>query len=170
MNSIKDTYKQLETIKNTDIEQFTLNGYKTQGKIVDIHDGDTCRIVLIFCDLTLKKFDCRLVGLDTPEIRPLKSKPNRDVEILNANRARNRLIQLGTNCECSDLNKCLKDKDCKSLLDTNTKIINVECLNFDKYGRLLVKLNSDNIYINQCLIDEGFANPYDGGTKETFNF
>ena len=35
----------------------------------------------------------------------------------------------------------------------------------DKYGRLLVKVWVDDIYINGLMVDEGLARPYDGGKK-----
>jgi endonuclease YncB( thermonuclease family) len=148
---------------NDTIPEFSLNGIKTIGKIVDIYDGDTCKIILITED-TLKKFTCRLNFIDCPEIKPLKTMLNREQEIQNAIKARNRLIQLSTNCICN-INNTLKKKEIKELLKTNTKIVTVECFDFDKYGRLLVGLFIDNISINNLLIDEKYAKPYYGGKK-----
>ena len=160
--------QKLTLIKNDDIELFTLNGVKTIGKIVDMYDGDTCKIVLLS---NMQKFNCRLMGLDTPEMRPLKNKLNREQEILNAHKCRNRLMQLATNSHCTSLDLVLKKPDCKSLMDTNTRLIYIHCLEFDKYGRLLVELfqhEHDKISINQLLINEGMAKVYDGGKKDEF--
>ena len=66
-----------------DIPEFGLNGIKTIGKIVDVYDGDTCKIILIN-DNTLMRFNCRLKFIDTPELKPAKNKPNREIEIQNA--------------------------------------------------------------------------------------
>ena len=162
--------QKLSSIKNDDIELFTLNGVKTMGKIVDMYDGDTCKIVLL---VNMQKFNCRLVSLDTPEMRPPLKKEHRDQEILNAHKCRNRLIQLATNCHCTSLDLMLKKPECKSLIDTNTKLIYIHCLEFDKYGRLLVELfqhEHDKISINQLLINEGMAKAYDGGKKDEFTY
>jgi endonuclease YncB( thermonuclease family) len=162
--------QKLSAIKNEDIELFTLNGVKTMGKIVDMYDGDTCKIVLL---VNMQKFNCRLMGLDTPEMKPSLKKEHRDQEILNAHKCRNRLIQLATNSHCTSLDLILKKPDCKSLIDTNTKLIYIHCLEFDKYGRLLVELfqhEHDKISINQQLINEGLAKAYDGGKKDEFTY
>ena len=101
MNTLE---QQLVNIKCDDIELFSLNGLKTIGKIVDIYDGDTCKIVIIHENI-LKKFTCRLLGIDTPEIKPSLQKTNREKEIIDAHRCRNRLLQLLTNCKNIDLNR-----------------------------------------------------------------
>jgi endonuclease YncB( thermonuclease family) len=168
MSRNESLVKDLINIKNDDINEFSLAGQKLQGKIVDIYDGDTCKIVLIY-DNKLLKFSCRLLGLDTPEMKPSKTKPDREKEILDAHKCRNKLLQLTTSCNC-DINQILKKTECASLLLENTKIITVECHEFDKYGRLLVELyvNGDNC--NNLLIKEGYAKAYDGGTKDIFTY
>ena len=80
-----------------DIPEFSLNGIKTIGKIVDVYDGDTCKIILAQSNKALLRFNCRLKFIDTPEIKPLKTKPNRDMEIANAVKCRNKLILCKTN-------------------------------------------------------------------------
>lgn len=162
---------QLATIKNDDIPLFTLNGITTIGKVVEMYDGDTCKIILLVNNV-LQKFSCRLLGLDTPEMKPSLTKENRDMEILNAHKCRNRLLQLITNCNCG-IDTIMKKQDCIKLLDTNTKIIKVECREFDKYGRLLVNLYPDEQStdcVNLKLINEGYAKAYDGGTKNQFTY
>jgi endonuclease YncB( thermonuclease family) len=111
------------------------------------------------------KFTCRLNFIDCPEIKPLKTKINREIEIKEAMKARNRLIQLSTNCKC-ELNNELSKKEIVSLLKNNTKIIPIQCYEFDKYGRLLVVIFYEDSIINNILINEGFAKSYSGGTKK----
>ena len=162
---------ELQNIKCDDIHEFTLNNIKTVCKVVDIYDGDTCKIVLIIKNI-LYKFDCRLLGLDTPEMKPSLTKINRELEISNAYKSRNRLIQLSTTCTI-DIDSTMKKQDCKKMLDSNTKIITVFCHEFDKYGRLLVSLHdneNDVISYNDILISEGFAKKYDGKHKDGFVF
>lgn len=161
---------QLQAIKNSDIEEFTLKDVTTYGKLVDIYDGDTCKLVLHVHN-GLQKFNCRLMGLDTPEMKPLKSKEGREAEISKAHQCRNRVIQLATNCPCV-LTDLLKKPECKKLLDQNTVLVKVKCHEFDKYGRLLVTifpLNSETS-INDLLISEGMAYAYDGGTKQKIDY
>jgi endonuclease YncB( thermonuclease family) len=158
----------LKNIKSSDIPEFSLNGIKTSGKIVEIYDGDTCKIVLLNNNV-LQKFNCRINGIDTPEMKPLLNKPNREIEIKNAYRCRNRLIQLCTSTSANI------DSDVKKVsLDTNTKIVYVECLEFDKYGRLLVNIYDNetpkSLSYNDILVNEGFAKKYNGGTKDEFTY
>jgi endonuclease YncB( thermonuclease family) len=162
----------LSSKKTKDVLLFSLNGLCTIGKVVEVYDGDTCKIILHYNN-DFYKFNCRLHGLDTPEMKPLLSKVDRETEISKAYKCRNKLIQLCTNCVC-DINSM--EKKTNKILETNSKIIYVKCFEFDKYGRLLVELyeNETGLYndappgcsFNKILIDEGFAVPYDGGTKK----
>jgi len=160
----------LRGLTDNDIGEFSLAGRKTVGKIVDIYDADTCKIIFGL-DNVIVKFNCRLSGIDTPELKPPRSNPDRDIEKKAAQKARNRLIQLSTDCDCG-LETKLSRKYKKSLLSKNEKLINVNCGDFDKYGRLLVEIsdiNADNSY-NDILVEEKYANKYDGGKKQPFQF
>lgn len=149
-----------------DVPEFSLNGIKTIGKVVDVYDGDTCKIILVNGNI-LMRFNCRLKFLDTPEMKPPKNKPNRDIEITNAIRCRNKLIQLTTNCEIGLDDKLTKTQLSK-LLDSNTKVIKVHCYEFDKYGRLLVEIHLGDKTANNILVEDGFAKVYNGGSKDVF--
>jgi endonuclease YncB( thermonuclease family) len=166
-NEIK---RKLENINGDDVELFSLNGQTILGKVVEIYDGDTCKIILAINN-NLQKFNCRLLGLDTPEMKPPINKPNRETEILNAHKCRNRLIQLTTSCDCQ-IDSILKKTEVNTLLKSNKLIFTVKCHEFDKYGRLLVELIDNNIEktVNQILINEGYAKSYDGGTKNNFTY
>lgn len=148
------------------INEFSLDGLKTIGKIVEVYDGDTCKIVLIN-ENKLIKFNCRLIFIDCPELKPPKNKVNRHNEILQGLRARNRFIQLATNCAC-ELNNNLSKKEITLLLKNNKKIISLECYKFDKYGRLLVRILDKGKNLNEILISEGFGKKYEGGKKDYF--
>jgi endonuclease YncB( thermonuclease family) len=53
-------------------------------------------------------------------------------------------------------------------LQNNKKLITVKCLEFDKYGRLLVELYNMNDMtksFNNILVEKNMAVSYDGGTK-----
>lgn len=164
--------KTLEDLKNCDntIELFSLNGQILDGKVVDIYDADTCKIVF-FINNNFVKFNCRLSGIDTPELRPKKININYEKEKKLGFMARNRLIQLCSNEGCCNINSSLSKKDKISLLRENKNIMKVKCGKFDKYGRLLVELFNNNNSLNSLLVSEKYALEYDGGTKKKdFNF
>ena len=161
--------KTLEDYESDDVNYFTFNGIKTKCKIISFYDGDTCKIILANGDV-LMRFNCRLKFLDTPEMKPGKNKINRDIEITNAMRCRNKLIQLVTNCQLS-LDYKLTKFQVKKLLNSNNRVIQVQCHEFDKYGRLLAEIvvPGSNIRLHEWLITNKYANPYEGKTKIKFN-
>jgi endonuclease YncB( thermonuclease family) len=169
MNTTSISIDELKRLTDKDIGEFSLEGVECPGKIVDIYDGDTCKVILMH-DGKYMKFNCRLFGIDTPEMKPSASKPNREDEITAAKKCRNRFIQLGTNCNCSVDAIGTKTASMKQLLNDNTKIVKVSCGPFDKYGRLLVKIidTETNDCVNEVLVKEGFARTYYGGTKEVY--
>jgi endonuclease YncB( thermonuclease family) len=167
MDSVEN---KLKSLCDKDVAEFTLKGRTFIAKVVDVYDGDTCK-TLVPLESGIVKFSCRLVGLDTPEMKPPMNKPNREKEVIAAKQCRNRLIQLATNCPIG-IETVLKKDEVKSLLDKNTKLVSIQCDEFDKYGRLLVKMTEidSSKTFNQVLIDEKLANVYDGGTKTTFSY
>tara|TARA_B100000073_G_scaffold348457_1_gene367427 strand:- start:9508 stop:9963 length:456 start_codon:yes stop_codon:yes gene_type:complete len=109
------------------------------GKVIKVYDGDTITIAnkLPIKDSPVYRFSVRLNGIDTPEI---KSKEEAEKEL--AKKARDFLSEkiLGKNVEL---------KDVKS----------------EKYGRILATVYYNHQDMNQMMIDNGHAQPYDGGTK-----
>jgi endonuclease YncB( thermonuclease family) len=152
----------LTKIKNSDIKYFSLHGYKTKAKMVNIYDGDTCTLAFNYKG-NIVKFKCRLNGIDCPEMAPSLEQKTRGEEIKNAIQARNTVIKIATNIHY--INDKIGKKQLETLLDKNDKLIDVTCFGFDKYGRLLVELVSDNININKYLMYHNLAKAYDGGTK-----
>ena len=150
-NLNKDLLKNYNLLKdvNTDnIDYFNFKGKTFYAKPCNVYDGDTFSIVFEYRN-ELIKYRCRCYGYDTPEMRPSLKNPNRDHEKELAQKAKGRIIEL--------LNKHEK------------KIIKVECLDFDKYGRLLIKAynNVDDVSINEIMVNEGHGRVYDGGRKDT---
>lgn len=159
----------LRRLTDGDVREFSLEGIECPGKIVDIYDGDTCKIILLL-DGKYQKFNCRLFGIDTPEMKPSASKPNRDAEVAAAKKCRNRFIQLGTDCTYSVDDVMSKSSSIRELMKANTKVVRIDCGAFDKYGRLLVKICDIDTkeYVNDILVKEGYAKTYYGGTKESY--
>lgn len=147
-------------------KKLNLNGYKGNFYVKSVYDGDTITILLPislslynFIDSkqieltsfnnptnTIELFESRLrlYGIDTPEIKPLKNLPNREEHIKKAKEAKEFLSNLILN-----------------------KIITIEFLENDKYGRPLANIFINELNINKLMIEKGFAKEYDGGTKDT---
>ena len=127
-----------EATKKTKI--FSFEGRKCDGKVVDVYDGDTVKIVFPLSEQEpdrLYRWNCRLINVDTPELRTKNLK------------------EKAFGKEVRDL---LKQK----ILN---QIVSVECKDFDKYGRLLVEIFYEDSSINQWLIENKYAKVYDGGKK-----
>lgn len=149
----------LELLTYKDVPLFSFDGLKTYGKVVHAIDGDTIHVIMLYNNNPIK-LDCRLFNIDTPEM-------TKTPEI--AKRARNRLLQLCTDCTI-DLNDMCDKKTINKYIENNKKIITIDCLGEDKYGRELVNIYSDNgeLSVNDILINEGYAHKYTGGKKETW--
>lgn len=116
--------------------------YVYRALVQSVYDGDTITVD-IDLGLSIKvKASCRLLGIDTPEIRT-KSATEKKL----AYEARDRLREIVLN-QWVTLHSVAKP---------------------DKYGRLLVKVWSDEFgYVNGLLLEEGLARPYDGGKRASW--
>lgn len=133
-----------------DIKQFNFNKKKAYCKITNIYDGDSFKLIF-FHNFDLIKYKCRALGYDSPEMRPLKINPNREIEKKFAVEARDYLI-----------NKC----------DKYNNIVYAEMEDFDKYGRILVNIYSPNKkeHINEIMLKNTRSIPYFGGKKNKIDF
>jgi len=150
----------LKSIRNNEVEDFSLKDKEFVGKVVDVYDGDTCKVVFYF-DNKLVKFTCRLYGINCPEIKPSKTMENREDEIQRAKHARNKLVSLCCNCEKVD------DSNYKEVIHNNVNLVKIKCRDWDKYGRLLIdiqehkeEINEKVLCFNDLLLEGGFAKKY----------
>lgn len=132
---------------------FSLNGIKTYGRVVSILDGDTIKVIIPLLN-NYYKFNVRLNGIDTYEIKG----KNKDLGL----QGRNRLVELITSIK---INSEYKKSQIEKLLNDEVYLIWLECLEFDKYGRLLSNIFVDEKNLSDCLIEEKLGLPYSGGTK-----
>jgi len=116
---------------------FTLKDHKCRAKVVHIYDGDTVHLVFEYLGHVFK-WHVRIAHVDTPE---LKTK----------------------NLEEKKLGYEVRDK-LKELI--NDKVVDVLCLDFDKYGRVLTEITYNGTRVDKWLIDNGYAKLYEGKTKE----
>lgn len=138
-------------------ELFSLKGHIAPARICNCHDGDTVHLVFNYKGMLLR-FICRLYGIDTPEMN------GQTVDL--AKKARNRLIQLGTDVDIQfgDDRKSTDDGLERAILN-NKKIITAHFYGKDKYGRELVVLYDGDKNINEVLLAEGHCKEYFGGKK-----
>ena len=129
--------KRLNKVNGDDIMPFSFNGIKTYAKVCDVYDGDTIKIVFNFKGEMIK-YSARLYGIDTPEIR------TKDAE------------EKKRGYEARDFLRGM-------ILD---KVVKVDLLKFDKYGRLLATVyNEKEENVVEVMIKNGHGKPYFGGTK-----
>jgi endonuclease YncB( thermonuclease family) len=148
-NEITNLNNKLINIKtDKDVPYFNFKNKSFIAKPCHVYDGDTFSVIFDYRG-ELIKYRCRCYGYDTPEMRPLLKNPNRDHEKKLAYAAKERIIEL--------------------LEAHPSKLIRIECLDFDKYGRVLIKAynNVNEKSINEIMVEEGHGKWYDGGTKDT---
>ena len=125
---------------------FTLENKIKLCKVVDIYDGDSCKVVFDHNGI-LNKWNIRMNGYDSPEIRPSLKLKNRDEIKKKAIEAKEYL---------------------KSLIMNENQLVYLKCSKFDKYGRLLGDIfinKDDNESVNEIMIASEYAYEYHGGTK-----
>lgn len=126
---------------NEDIPMLSFEGQQIEAKVVSVYDGDTVKVVFPLND-KFYKWNCRLTGIDTPEIR--------------------------TRCkEEKAYGYKVRDYLREKILN---KVVMLKCGDFDKYGRLLTEIMciGEECSVNQWLIQNDYAFSYDGGTKKSW--
>jgi endonuclease YncB( thermonuclease family) len=120
-----------------DAIDFSFEGQTKEAKVLSVYDGDTVKIAFPLGD-TMYRWNCRILGVDTPELRT-------------------------RNLKEKEMGYMVRDKLREKVLD---KIVNVTCGDFDKYGRLLIKITcEDGDDVSDWLISNEYAYAYNGGTK-----
>ena len=146
---IFNNYNTLKIITDDNsIPYFSFKNKIFYGKPCNIYDGDTFSVIFQYKD-ELIKYRCRCLGYDSPEMKPSLQNKNRLLEKELALKAKQRFIEL--------------------ISKHATKLVKIECFEFDKYGRLLVNVYNlvDKKSVNDIMVEEGFGKMYDGGTKDT---
>jgi len=141
--------EQLQEIESEKIPYFSFKGQTFYAKPCNIYDGDTFSVIFFYKGDFIK-YRCRMMGYDSAEMKPSLSNPNRDHEKVLALNAKYRLSEL--------------------LIKHPSKLIKIECHEFEKYGRLLVNVwnQVDEKSINDIMVEEKHGKPYAGGKKETW--
>jgi endonuclease YncB( thermonuclease family) len=149
---------ELHNIHNT--PYFSLDGLKTYARLVDVYDGDTIICIIPFFN-NYYKFHVRLYDLDTCEIKS-KNEELKHLALL----ARHKILDLV--CKNNSLQLDCTRKDIQNYLSEHVYTVWLECLSFDKYGRVLANVyeeqNSQESF-SSILINLHLGYHYDGGTK-----
>ena len=121
------------------VKEFGFHGETKEAKVVSVYDGDTVKVVFPVLR-KLYKFNCRLQGVDTPELRT-RDKTEKAYGIKVRDLLREKILN---------------------------KVVTIHCGDFDKYGRLLIDIQckNDKEKISEWLINNKYAFVYAGGTKK----
>ena len=162
---------ELESMTKQNTEFMTLKGNIYNAKIVYIYDGDTMHVVFKEFD-KFYRWKCRIMGVDTPELRTKKLK-----ETEMSYKDRDALIEkyMDKIVKEKELGYKVRDVLIEKFMD---KIVKIKCDAFDKYGRLLIDVfvpndveeNDGSLMLSQWLIKNEYAYEYDGGTKKSWDF
>jgi endonuclease YncB( thermonuclease family) len=115
----------------------------TGGIVIKVYDGDTITIAskLPYNDSPMYRFNVRLNGIDTPEI---KGKTEREKEL--AKIARDALHNL-----------------------VFGKHVELKKVSSEKYGRILAVVYCGDLNVCEWMINNKYAVSYDGGKKDISN-
>lgn len=110
------------------------------GKVVKVYDGDTITIAskLSIPDSPVYRFSVRLAGIDSAEI---KGETNAEKTIAIQSRDALHKLIFG-------------------------KIVTLKDVSIEKYGRILATVYYNDINVCKWMLDNNYAIPYDGGTKQ----
>lgn len=160
-------FEYLRNVLKSELKDFSFTGMLRTGKVVDIYDGDTCRIAFYMKERFQNSSEiimvaARLYGIDCPEIRTKNINEKND-----AIKAKNYLCRHVTSVDTPDK------------IDENKKLVKVRFGKNDKFGRplciIFLPLNQEieyyNIFensFNHKMITSGHAKMYLGGTKEQY--
>jgi len=141
---IKDLYKYnktkkyLKKLEPKNVKPFSFVGVEKYARIVKVYDGDTCTILFKWKKQNIKT-SCRIVGIDTPELRT-KNKKEKELGYKAKEFLENLILE---------------------------KVLKVKFGKDGKFGRPLVEIFLHNGQsISDIMISNGHAKPYFGGTKE----
>lgn len=148
--------EKLESKNYDNLPNWTLNGRVFYSKILDVYDGDSITIS-VKIDNNYFKMNCRLNGIDTPEMRG-----GDEDEKAAAIKARDHLIFLLAG---QKIGKDVSRKNIREFFSERNIVLQIKCGDFDKYGRLLIEIIKEGFFINFKMISDGFAGEYSGKTK-----
>ncbi|KAJ3069232.1 hypothetical protein HK102_006969, partial [Quaeritorhiza haematococci] len=149
----------MEQFPGLETPEFTFAGIQGWCRLVDAYDADSLTVVMRYHGQPFK-FRTRMYGIDACE---MNSKD--PIHKAKAVEARDRVLQLVCGSRPEPL---AKRTQVQQLLAAGNYMVWIECMHFDKYGRILVECRlrpEDTKTLADILVDEKLAYPYYGGTK-----
>ena len=124
--------KELHKVKDKDVRRFTLEGIKTEAKVLSIQDGATCDLAF-YRNEELMRFNCCLEDVKAPEL-----------DKSNGELARDYLAHLckGEDPDKFDDSRTRNKKDLQKELDKSENLVYAVFGKPDKYERFLVTLKT----------------------------
>jgi micrococcal nuclease len=139
MNNDEQLIKELFNFNTKNAKKFIFQDVITLAKVLKVYDGDTITILFKYNNEYLR-ISCRIMGIDTPELR-------------------------GSCDKEKELGYIARDYLSNLILN---KIIKIHILDEGKYGRPIINiflLDQEETNINKLMISGGYAKPYYGGAK-----
>lgn len=155
-------YTALSNIDFAKLENRSIMSGKYIGRVTDMYDGDTMKVALFNESGKLELLQIRVMGSDTPEMK--------GDTLVAAKLAKNEaLCYIGADEAC-DLPNGRKMVEYFQHTPIFVELEFVEIR--EKYGRFLahVRKPGSSMTLSEHLIKAGFANPYEGGTKDQLCF
>lgn len=155
----QDLVRELSACDATAIEKFSFAGQSFYTRILDVFDGDSFRIV-VRVNGAMFHVMTRLLGIDTAEITSKNT-----LEKARAVAARDYALSWALQKPVAFTSK----KHIKRALADTPAIVFVKCLEFDRYGRVLVHVyrtrDDAGPSLNEQMIAAGHAVAYEGDKK-----
>lgn len=151
---------ELETCDVGSVPRFSFAGRRLQARIADVYDGDTVTAIFAAHEGGLYKMAIRLHGVDTPERRGASAGEREAAAAARAFVARWALPGRW------DAGAVASTLDVRASLGREAALVELRCLGFDKYGRCLATVWRGGDCLNDRLLEEGHAVPYDGGRRK----
>ena len=129
--------RRLRKVDPKSVGKYSLKGTRTYGRVCKVYDGDTITII-VEKDKRMIKYSCRILGIDTPELRT-QNKKEKEMALIARDYLRKRILN---------------------------KVVLIEFFDFDKYGRVLASVFYKNEDISVMMIKNTFAVPYFGGKRQ----
>ena len=115
----------------------------SRAKCVRVYDGDTVHMGVYMDGYGATRFTCRLLGIDTPELRS-KNKGEKTLAKIAREEVKSHILN---------------------------RVVDVTINGVDKYGRLLTRVRTSIVPdISTHLINQGLAVTYDGGRKRKIDW
>lgn len=139
--------------------QLTFDGMNTTVRVTDVYDGDTITAVVDIGGFQYRRVTMRLTGIDTPELRS-KFADERNMALAARNRVLNWLLP-----GVFALDGKYTRRSITAQLDHSPAIVDARLGKFDKYGRVLCRIFRDSQCLNDVMVEEKLARPFDGRGK-----